>query len=249
MNERAKPSLGTVAVGELPLAQLERMAAAGVEVKDCGRVLTKTGDNIVGELLKHHDTFFEWDHYPPGDVFDDETHAQFYYHAHDEDERMPGEHGHFHTFVREEGLPARVVPAPVADFDPKPEDGILTHLVGISMNPAGDPIRLFTTNRWVTGETWYTAEDVIATLDYFVIDLAQPSWPVNRWITAMLRLFRPQIVNLLRERDKRVAAWLLQHADTNVYEDRDLNVTSELMISVRDQIAAIDKAVRSRRKG
>ena len=249
MNERAKPSLGTVAVGELPLAQLERMAAGGLEVKDCRRVLTKTGDNIVGELLKHHDTFFEWDHYPPGDVFDDETHAQFYYHAHDEDERMPGEHGHFHTFVREEGLPARVVPAPVADFDPKPEDGILTHLVGISMNPAGDPIRLFTTNRWVTGETWYTAEDVIATLDYFVIDLAQPSWPVNRWITAMLGLFRPQIVNLLRERDKRVAAWQLQHADSNVYEDRDLNVTSELVISVRDQIAAIDKAVRSRRKG
>ena len=58
----------------------------------------------------------------------------------------------------------------------------------------------------------------------------------------MLRLFRPQIVNLLRERDKRVAAWLLQHADSNVYEDRDLNVTSELMISVRGQIAAIDKA-------
>jgi hypothetical protein len=248
MSTQAKPNPGTVAIDELPLAQLERMATAGVEVQDCRRVLTKTGDNIVGELLKDHDTFFEWDHYPPGDVFDDETNAQFYYHAHEEDERMPGEHGHFHTFVREEGLPARVLPAPVPDFDPKPEDGILTHLIGISMSPAGDPIRLFTTNRWVTGETWYTADDVIATLGHFVIDLAQPSWPVNRWITAMLRLFRPQIVELFRARDERVAAWQLQHADANVFEDRDLNVTSDMTISVRDQVAAIDKAVRSWRK-
>ena len=230
----------------LPLAQLERMAAAGTEVNDCRRVLVKTSDNIVGEVIKDHGTFYEWDHYPPGDVFDGETHSQYYYHAHEEDERVANEHGHFHTFVREAGLPKNVLPAPVADFDPKPEDGILTHLVGISMNQPGEAIRLFTTNRWVTGETWYAADDVIATLDRFVMDLAHPSWPVNRWITAMLRLFRPQIVGLLRQRDACVAAWQLQHADSNVYEVRGLNVTSALTISVADQISAIDKALRKR---
>ena len=248
MSKPAKSDLGSVPIDELPLAQLKRMAAAGAEVVDCRRVLTKTGDNIVGELLKDHDNFFEWNHYPPGDVFDGDTNAQFYYHAHEEEERVAGEHGHFHTFVREEGLPMGVLPAPVADFDPKPEDGILTHLIGISMDQPGDPFHLFTTNRWVTGETWYTADDVVATIDYFVIDLAQPSWPINRWITAMLRLFRPQIIQLVRERDRRVSDWQLQHADSNVYEDRDLNVTSEMPISVRDQVAAIDKAMRGRRQ-
>ena len=31
-------------------------------------------------------------------------------------------------------------------------------------------------------------------LDRFDIDHAYPSWPVNRWLTAMVRLFRPQMV-------------------------------------------------------
>src|SRR3546814_7453899 len=78
------------------------MAAAGAEAVDVHRVLAKTGDNLVGELLKNNGTFYEWDHYPPGDVYDHETHGQYYYHAHAADQRFDGEHGHFHTFVRSE---------------------------------------------------------------------------------------------------------------------------------------------------
>ncbi|MFN4764722.1 DUF6969 family protein, partial [Gillisia sp. Q332] len=98
---------------DLPTAQLEDMAEAGAEVMDVHRVLAKTGDNIVGELLKHNGTFYEWDHYPPGDVYDHETHGQFYYHAHASDQRFQGEHGHFHTFVRPRGMPAGIQPAKV----------------------------------------------------------------------------------------------------------------------------------------
>ena len=45
------------------------MLGAGLEVLNCHRVLAKTGDNIVGELIKGHESFYEWDHYPPGDVY------------------------------------------------------------------------------------------------------------------------------------------------------------------------------------
>src|SRR3546814_14192456 len=69
-------------------------------------------DNLVGELLKNNGTFYEWDHYPPGDVYDHETHGQYYYHAHAADQRFDGEHGHFHTFVRPKGMPPGVRPAP-----------------------------------------------------------------------------------------------------------------------------------------
>ena len=41
----------------LPKVRLETMLAAGQEVVECIRVRAKTGDNIVGELLKGHDTF------------------------------------------------------------------------------------------------------------------------------------------------------------------------------------------------
>ena len=228
----------------LPLATLETMAAAGDEVADCVRVLAKTGDNLVGELLKSEDKFFEWDHYPKGDVYDPESHSQYYYHAHPASDRT-GEHGHFHTFLRPGGMPGGIEPAPLPDFVPPTDaNDALSHLVALSMDKFGLPIKLFTTNRWVTGETWYGAADVVAMLDRFKIDLAQPSWPVNRWLTAMVRLFRPQIAALLHERDQALEAWRAARPKSNAYDDRGLEVTSQLAISVDDQIRAVRAALK-----
>jgi len=233
---------------DLPMEQLEDMAEAGAEVMDVHRVLAKTGDNIVGELLKHNGTFYEWDHYPPGDVYDHETHGQFYYHAHASDQRFQGEHGHFHTFVRPRGMPAGIRPAKVPGYvAPEDPNDALSHLVAIAMTPGGLPFRLFTVNRWVTGEVWYRADDVIRMLDVFKIDHAQPSWPVNRWIGAMVRLFKPQIADLLQARDRKVAAWLDLAPDSDVFEDRDLEVTSFLDISIDRQVRGVAEALLARR--
>jgi len=232
-----------VKIRELPRGELEEMFEAGEEILECYRLLTKTGDNIVGEVLRGEGTFYEWNHYPKGDVYDHETHAQYFYHAHPTELRG-GEHGHFHTFLRAKGMPAGVRPVPYeGEVEwPSGEDA-LSHLIGVSMDKRGFPIRLFTTNRWVTGETWYAAEDVIRMLERFEIDHARPSLPVNRWITAMLRLFRPQIIVLVAERDRSVDAWRAKHPDKDVFEDRDLELTSELSISVEEQIAEIRAAL------
>ena len=233
----------SVDFSRLPRARLEAMLDAGTQAVECIRVLSKTGDNIVGELIKGHETFFEWDHYPTGDVYDHVTHAQFYYHAHPQELRS-GEHGHFHTFLRANGIPDAIRPVALPDYE-KPGDpnDDLTHLIAISMDPTGLPIRLFSTNRWVTGETWYKADDVCKLVDLFDIDHAQPSWPVNRWITAVLRLFHPQIVELIRARDARVKEWSASHNGDNVYEDRDLEITAVADVSIDDQIAAVQKAL------
>lgn len=225
--------------------QLEQMAESGLHVLECQRVLSKTKDNVVGEVLRNQDDFYEWDHYPKGDVYDWESHSQYYYHAHPVDLRG-GEHGHFHTFLRPKGMPPEIKPADVPDFQPpEEENGAVSHLAAFSMDGAGQVIRIFTTNRWVTGETWYEAKDVIRMLDAFVIDLAPPSWPVNIWLTAMVRLFRPQIENLLIQRDRAVADWIEKHPETNVYEDRNLEVTSMRDISIEGQIASINAALNS----
>ena len=227
-------------------SEIEAMAEAGAEVVDCMRVLAKSGDNIVGELLRDTETFYEWDHYPKGDVYDPASHAQFYYHAHPADER-PGEHGHFHTFVRPKGMPEDIKPAPLPDFEPPEDpDDALSHIIGVSMDPHGVPIRLFTTNRWVTGEVWYTAADVIRLIDCFEIDLAHPSWPVNRWITAFVRLYRPQIAELIRARDARIAELVKATPKENVYEDREVEVTSAMDIVIDDQLAAINAEIEKR---
>lgn len=238
---KSEPSL-------VPLSrnELEAMAEAGREVVDVHRVLAKSGDNIVGELLRNQGTFYEWDHFPPGDVYDQETHGQFYYHAHPVNQRFDGEHGHFHTFLRPKGMPKTVSPAPVSDYKkPKGDNDALSHLIAISMTGAGLPFRLFSVNRWVTGEIWYVADNVIKMLDNFEIDHARPSWPVNRWITAMLRLYRPQIRELLVMRDRTVASWQAAGSVKNVYEDRDLEVTSFVDVDVDRQVGAVAKALKA----
>lgn len=224
-----------------PRERLETMLEAGVEVLECYRLLNKTGANVVGQVLAHQGTFYEWNHYPEGDVYDNETHSQYYYHAH---RGSAGEHGHFHTFLRAKGMPPDVEPAPYEGDQPRPTGtDAIAHIVAISMNAPGFPIGLFTTNRWVTGETFYSADDVIAMLDRFSIEHTFPCLASNIWITNMLRLFRPQIVTLLRLRDEAVAGWAARHPDRDVYEDRDLEITSRMAVSVEDQIAAIRKAL------
>ena len=101
-------------IKSLPRKQLEQMAEAGNQILECYRVLQKTEDNMVGEVLRGQGDFFEWDHYPKGDVYDHETHAQYYYHAHPPEERSKKyghEHGHFHTFLRPKGFPTGIKPA------------------------------------------------------------------------------------------------------------------------------------------
>ena len=224
---------------ELPKVRLERMRSAGEEALECYRVLSKAGANVVGELLKGEGKFYEWNHYPDGDIYDNETHSQYYYHAHREEE-----HGHFHTFVRQSGMPDGMTPAENTSDEEWPEgDERLSHLISISMDPQGLPLALFTTNRWVTGENWYVAEDVIRLLDRFEIDHAVPNWATNRWLTAMVRLFHPQIVELIKERDRTIADWTPSDASTHVFEDRELEITSFLEVSPDDQLEKVRSAL------
>lgn len=230
----------------LPKERLARMAAAGAEVLEVERVLERTSDNVVGELLRHQGTFYEWDHYPKGDVHDGHSHGQYFYHAHPGSAR-DAEHGHFHTFVRVKGMPVYIKPARRKQQANWPQgDDALCHIIGISMDPAGKPLRLFSANRWVTGETWYRAEDVHELVDRFEIDHAQPSWPTNRWVTAMVQLFWPQVMTLVRARDATVAAWQRVNPGADVLEDRRLEITSQVEISVEAQIKAVKAALAAR---
>jgi hypothetical protein len=234
---------GDLDLRRLPRPELERMAAAGREVAACEAVLAKTGDTVVGELLRGQ-PFFEWDHYPAGEVYDEETRSLYYYHAHPPEARDPDEHGHFHTFLKAADMPAEIRPLPApTGARVEAERSGLAHLVAIAMDAQSRPYRLFTTNRWVTGESWYRATDAIALAERFQIGHARPSWPANRWITAMLLLFRPQIAWLLAERDRALAAWAKAHPRADAAEDRRLEILSSLAISVEEQRRAIDAAL------
>lgn len=233
---RAAPlAIEVPALSTLPPARLHAMLMAGVEVLECLRVLKRGDLNLVGEVLRGHGTFYEYNHYPPDDVFDGESGAQYYYHAHRNDH---AEHGHFHTFVRlpstaaQSAVPTEVGPGRSADDE-------VVHLVGISMDAYGYPIGLFTTNRWVCGGAWRSAGETSQLLHRFRIDHAYPSWPVNHWISAMMILYRPHIEALLRHRDAVVSDWAWRHPDRDAMEDRDLEVTGSVPIAVEPWIEEV----------
>jgi hypothetical protein len=191
-------------------ADADRVRAAQ-EALFCEQVLAKGGDNVLHATLGDA-LVTAWEHYPPGDVFDPASGAQWYYHCH-----IPpaeDEHGHFHCFLRPEG-----------------KDGPVHHLVAVGVDAHGRLQRLFTVNQWVVGDTWLEAAASIALLPRFDMQMPNPSYLTNRWLTAILRLYEDDIAGLIRTRDATLSAHQ-PPAGTAPRDDRALEVTSELRVDL-----------------
>jgi hypothetical protein len=234
-------------------AEIEQMTSAAAVIRDCRRELAARDANLLREVTAGTAAIAEWRHYPEGEAYDPKSHSQYFFHAHPATGRPAAEQGHFHTFLRAEGMPIGIAPLllpelAVADVPALPPQAPplkrgtrdeVSHLIAIAIDLRGEPIRLFTTNRWVTGEAWYRADDVIPMLDRFAITAEEPSAVLNRWIGAVIGLFRPQIAALLRARDDTVMAWRRRRR-THVFEDPRLEVTSSLDIELDAQLAFVD---------
>jgi hypothetical protein len=253
----------------LSRAALTAMAAAGRALTECRRDMAACGTSPLAEALQGAAPVYEWRHYPDGDVYDAASHTQYFYHAHPPGDRggakTGAEHGHFHTFLRARGMPSGVRPlvlpefavannpaAPKAPLIPSApttaageEADPWSHLIAVAMDATGAPLRFFTTNRWVTGETWYPAGDVVRMLDRFAPGESGPSPLLNRWLAALLALYKPQLADLIAQRDVAVMDWRRRHrAKVHVLEDQRLEITSVLAIDIEAQIAQIEAALR-----
>lgn len=223
--------------------RLSMMKAAAARVREIQSDLDKQGSNVVAEILRDGPEFYEWDHFPPGDVYDLASHSQYYYHAHkptkQSDERTD-EHGHFHTFMRPLGFPIDVnIPSDIDGLPVAcPSDG-LTHLIAVSINFEGEPIRLFTTNRWVTDETWYPTADVKRILSQFQVTNADPFHKTSAWLTALLRMYGPLIEQLVDARDKTIRTHAPDLPEHKVWSDRSLEITSSADIFLTRDIDAL----------
>ncbi|MGE0559401.1 MAG: hypothetical protein AB7E73_03890 [Burkholderiales bacterium] len=217
----AMPPLRVPTLERLSASCLRAMQAHGEIALECERVLQRGGINLVSEVLREQGEFVEYDHYPRDDVYDADTRSQYYFHSH---RSAYGEHGHFHTFLRP--------PAPDGRKEIKEEDDNIVHLIAISMDDYGWPMGLFATNHWVTGGLWRDAGETTRLLRDFSIDHAWPSWPVNRWVGAILGLYRPHIEALLRHRDATISAWSGAYPGEQALENRRLEITAYLPIDV-----------------
>ncbi|MDH5360768.1 MAG: hypothetical protein OEX03_09400 [Gammaproteobacteria bacterium] len=103
-----------------------------------------------------------------------------YYHSHSHPLQAEDEHGHFHLF---------------ADTG----EGCWTHLAALSMDQQGQSRRWLSTNRWVTDECWKAATGMqgfaLPAVDSSKLSL------VERWLYAMLILYRQELNQLWQQRD------------------------------------------------
>jgi hypothetical protein len=236
--------------------------SAAAIIRECRRDLAARGSSVVKEALGREalgpgGAAEAWRHYPESDAYDPASHAQYFYHCHpvaDELPATPTEHGHFHLFLRAEGMPRGTMPhllpeTAIANLPTPPQAAPtkrgahdeVSHLVAIAVDAAGEPVRLFTTNRWVTGETWYHADDVIRMLDCFALDAAEPAGVLDLWLAAMVRLYQPEIAMLLRKRDEAVMDPRRRRRRIDVFEDPKFEVLSSLTIDLDQRLAAIDR--------
>ena len=81
---------------------------------------------------------------------------------------------------------------------------------------------------------------MIGVLDRFRVDTEQPSPLLNRWLTALVGLFQPELATLLRKRDKAIVErrWRWR---SNVLEDPRLEIPSSIEIDLEARLGQIEQ--------
>jgi hypothetical protein len=207
------------------LTQSNRWLAAQ-ELASIQMKYAKSGRTLNEAALCGARDFIEWQHYPNNDLADKHSGYEFYYHAHSADEMPKGEHGHFHVIKRH-----------AKSFH---------HLVGIALDQKGLPVRLFTTNQWVTGEEMADSNLVMQSVGGFQMNITGRMAPVSKWIGALMQLFQSEIKELIKERDQEIALLVTRLGDReDVLNSRGHHVLSECKIDLMGRLSEDLLAVNS----
>lgn len=155
-------------------------------------------------------------HYPKGDLIDSSSGTQCYYHRH----RSDGEHGHIHLFRR------------------NGPNGLLSHLIAISLDARGMPVSFFTVNSWVAEDQWIPACQAFKLLSGISFYQADCDKSLSGWLTHFLRFYQPLVRQLLRERDRKIVESGLPLDEA--LHDRELEVASFQAIDWEADLALLD---------
>ncbi|TDN87444.1 hypothetical protein EV677_2964 [Herminiimonas fonticola] len=220
--------------------QISHMQSAAEALLACYAELAADKSHLLSEILDDS-VPRQWAHYPDDDVIDHAGGYQFFYHSHSpEDRDATAEHGHFHVFARQDVHGTGVDPNAEQEFLKRlngelPADANTIHLLCVALDAKGVPTALFTVNRWVTGDHLLSAETTLRLLSGFSVH-TQHELRISKWLTALLALFRPQIEQLLMERDK--ALWKLaeKRRKSGLLEDKSVELLSSIPIDIDLQI-------------
>lgn len=221
-----------------------RARAAGEQLLACYAQLAAGTAHLLDGLVEGR-PLVHWEHYPAEDAIDRETGYQYFYHCHAPGRRRGGaEHGHFHLFARLDSGRHRLDQRREARFlaacgSAVEEDYVLAHLIAIGLDQKGVPRSVFTVNQWVTGDRLLSAPAVLRALAGFELRTAGDPL-VNRWLAALLVLFRPQIENVLAARDRKLRAAAHTRRCRPVLQDHRVEVLSTVAVDIDAQLDALD---------
>lgn len=211
----------------LPMAErdgghLKRSHEAGRAVLDYTQRLAGQGRSVLDIVLNEKE-LEDWAMYPwDGGVIDKKTRSQYFYHAHPQSP----EHGHFHVFYSHRNQ--------------------IVHLAAISLDDQGQPMELFTVNRWVTGDFYIPAGKLSGYITQFRIANNSFDREVGEYLRNLLILYQAEIGALMQQRERVFADYRATHDGREPYEDRDLDVTSNLEIQIENQVAALEQELQRR---
>ena len=193
--------------------------------------LSQRSSQVVHEIIGDN-AFVEWDHYPDNDVRDSKRASQYFYHAHPGLQRPFTEHGHFHLFIHAQELGLRRARS---HYEEAP-----AHVLAISMDAQGLPTGFFAVNRWVTKGPWLSYQDCEIALDNFAIKGRQGCREINVFLTSLVKLYRTQMLDVIKERDRIMQKLCATRDRRSVFADRTIEVLCYTPIALMDDIEALE---------
>jgi hypothetical protein len=167
---------------------------------DCIQNMGAQRSNPVLELLRDVPKFIHGKKYPQPALAFGEDGWRTYYHSHSMADADVSEHGHFHLFTRNEHGWA--------------------HLAALVMDLEGQPSRWIMTNRWVTGSDWSDRNSHLLAINALI--LSEEPDVLRQWLVSLLKLYQPELGDLLAARDARIARLREGRSKDEVLDDRTL---------------------------
>ncbi len=198
------------------------------------KILTSCGKNILHYILQDQSHFLKNKHYPTGERIDFQNGGQYFYHCHRENYTTE-EHGHFHCFLRRTAIPKYIKPFHYPQ-KPSKESQQMTHLIAISINRIGQPIRLFTINHWLSHEVAYHSRYIANLTRRFKLDIQENLYwrNLDKWIEGVIQIFLPQIIWLHQQKASQIN--LLTKNHENIFANRKIEELSSIPIDLVKQI-------------
>ncbi|MFC1664556.1 DUF6969 family protein [Pseudomonadota bacterium] len=208
-------------------AQLRRSYLAGLKIEEILEGLSKEGKSVVDVVLNNK-PFVKWEMYPwEGGILDQRNSSQYFYHSHT---GYKNEHGHFHSFYY---------------YQRK-----LAHLIAIGITKKGQINKLYTFNRWSPGDHYFPAKRLKSFLPRFNVGSRNRlDARLHQLINNVHVLFQPEIEWLFDARDETFRQYREAHDGQSPYEDRSLEITSELSIDLRVKLAQLREELTRRSEG